>query len=446
MAAVLCDYPMALEPAISFTMLDDSWFSAELELAVDRDSGRWSWAHSAKDTDDSLSESGETSSSSVQERADRIPTPPPLPQVRHTGGYFVPFPPPPPSLLPSARGRSCSDGAFIPVPPTPPPLPRRARVSSKRPKLSPLRHQPRSVQTAICEICFDRVTEEQLSEPRCCLAKFCTSCVESVVTINISEGRTHIPCPATSCNKPMNRDYILRHLPTYDLKNKYERFRLNDEGGFGKKACPNCCLITERNDIKPFKSKSKKKSRVTPDEYMITCDSCQFEWCFNCQSPWHSGISCENYRQGDNLFKKWTKVRNRKHIPNCQRCPKCNVLIERTEGCNSMTCNQCYSNFCYQCGEKFRTIVVLGDHYSKSSIIGCPYNCYPDRPVRRRLYRGGYLSSKVLAATGYPFLLVGGLAVGAVVLVVGGLVVLPVWGGYKLYKIQRHRRRQRRQR
>ena len=283
-----------------------------------------------------------------------------------------------------------------------------------------------------------------MSAPKCCRAKVCTSCAKSMVAVNVSEGRTHILCPASGCSKPLDRDYILCHLLTYDMKNKYERFRLNDERGFGKKACPNCCLITERTDIQPFKSKSRKKSKTTPDEYMIACESCAFEWCFNCQSPWHKGTSCENYKEGDGLFKKWRKTRNERHVPNCQRCPKCKVFIEMIEGCNTMVCNQCSTKFCYQCGGRFRYIIGLGDHHSKISILGCPYNCYPDQPHHRRLFRGGFLISRVMTVSAYPFLFVGGLAIGMVVLVAGGLVVLPVWGVYKLYKTLHRRLRHQR--
>lgn len=33
-------------------------------------------------------------------------------------------------------------------------------------------------------------------------------------------------------------------------------------------------------------------------------------------------------------------------------CPKCKFYVERTEGCNHMTC-KCGNHFCYKCGKNF---------------------------------------------------------------------------------------------
>jgi hypothetical protein len=42
--------------------------------------------------------------------------------------------------------------------------------------------------------------------------------------------------------------------------------------------------------------------------------------------------------------------------------------------------------------------LILGDHYSELSVLGCKYRFYPDRPFKRRLIRGSILCGKVLAA------------------------------------------------
>jgi hypothetical protein len=41
-------------------------------------------------------------------------------------------------------------------------------------------------------------------------------------------------------------------------------------------------------------------------------------------------------------FAQWAKK-------NTQACPSCHIIVERTEGCNSMAC-KCGAVFCYQCG------------------------------------------------------------------------------------------------
>ncbi|KAJ7424532.1 hypothetical protein WISP_28146 [Willisornis vidua] len=64
------------------------------------------------------------------------------------------------------------------------------------------------------------------------------------------------------------------------------------------------------------------------------------------------------------------------------------IHIQRTEGCDHMTCSQCNTNFCYRCGERYRQLRFFGDHTSNLSIFGCKYRYLPERPHLRRLVRG----------------------------------------------------------
>lgn len=68
--------------------------------------------------------------------------------------------------------------------------------------------------------------------------------------------------------------------------------------------------------------------------------------------------------------------------------PFIQIHIQRTEGCDHMTCSQCNTNFCYRCGERYRQLRFFGDHTSNLSIFGCKYRYLPERPHLRRLVRG----------------------------------------------------------
>ena len=73
---------------------------------------------------------------------------------------------------------------------------------------------------------------------------------------------------------------------------------------------------------------------------------------------------------------------------------------------------------------------VLGDHYSTLGFAGCKYNYKPDNSVKRISVRGGYLFTKLATVMGNPGLMVAGVGV----LIVAGVVVVPIYGGYKLYR------------
>lgn len=286
----------------------------------------------------------------------------------------------------------------------------------------------------LCIICTSDVwPPSQSANPNCCGANVCKDCMRQMITININEGRPHIHCPNTSCSHVLVREQVVKYIADdTTLLNKYERFRLNFEENETRKTCPNCCLITERDLWHVHKP--------TSEDIQVTCEKCQFKWCFHCHAPWHEGVDCSTYKKGDKQFKKWTKKRSNTFVPNCQQCPKCHVFIQRSTGCDMMTCNQCDEVFCYKCGKHFRSFLGLGDHFSYLSVLGCSYNYKPDQPVRRKVLRGGHLGTKLAALMGYPVLFVGGCAL----VLLGGAVVLPIYGCYKLHKYIKARRKRNR--
>lgn len=76
------------------------------------------------------------------------------------------------------------------------------------------------------------------------------------------------------------------------------------------------------------------------------------------------------------------------------------IHIQRTEGCDHMTCSQCNTNFCYRCGERYRQLRFFGDHTSNLSIFGCKYRYLPERPHLRRLVRGSVCGEWINAPCG----------------------------------------------
>uniref|UniRef100_A0A673M242 RBR-type E3 ubiquitin transferase n=1 Tax=Sinocyclocheilus rhinocerous TaxID=307959 RepID=A0A673M242_9TELE len=141
--------------------------------------------------------------------------------------------------------------------------------------------------------------------------------------------------------------------------------------------------------VNDYKMKTSTKSE---HKYKIQCTKCQFVWCFKCHAPWHEGLKCRDYRKGDKLLRHWASVIEYGQR-NAQKCPRCKIHIQRTEGCDHMTCTQCKTNFCYRCGEKYRHLRFFGDHTSNLSVFGCKYRYLPEKPHLRRLVRGSVCKS-----------------------------------------------------
>eukprot|EP00731_Ephydatia_muelleri_P022786 Em0015g369a len=261
----------------------------------------------------------------------------------------------------------------------------------------------------------------------CCSKRVCVDCMTAMACLAVTEGKVHITCPNTKCDKALTDREIVRFIGNdADLKNRYDRFRLDYVQDGNKKTCPRCCLITEH--------RLPRKFRLKESDVKLKCTSCDLEWCFKCHAPWHEGMTCKAFKTGEQQFHEWTEGRVRL-VPNCQKCPICTVFIERSTGCNHMTCKRCGTEFCYLCGEMFVPIVGQNFHRMKYSIFGCVYE-YNGNDFARMGIRGSYAAAVIASLTGYPLLFAGGVAL----LLVGAIIILPVYGAYKLIRVKRRMR------
>ncbi|XP_009459116.1 PREDICTED: probable E3 ubiquitin-protein ligase RNF217 [Nipponia nippon] len=275
-----------------------------------------------------------------------------------------------------------------------------------------------------CRVCLEEKPIKPLS---CCKKAVCEECLKRYLSSQVQLGQADIKCPITECSEHLDETTVLYNLPHDDII-KYKYFLELSRIDSSTKPCPQCKHFTtfQRRGHIPTPAKLENK-------YKIQCPSCQFVWCFKCHSPWHEGVNCKEYKKGDKLLRHWANEIEHGQR-NAQKCPKCKIHIQRTEGCDHMTCSQCNTNFCYRCGERYRQLRFFGDHTSNLSIFGCKYRYLPERPHLRRLVRGSVCAGKLLIT---PLILVLGLALGAVAVVIG-LFVFPI---YCLCKKQRKRSR-----
>ncbi|KAH9174701.1 hypothetical protein EDB89DRAFT_462865 [Lactarius sanguifluus] len=85
-----------------------------------------------------------------------------------------------------------------------------------------------------------------------------------------------------------------------------------------------------------------------PRNAVISCPSCLVRICPSCHVEYHEGVTCADREDGgDRLFQEWMKANNVK------KCPGCAAPIERTEGCNHMTCTRCRTHICWVCLQTF---------------------------------------------------------------------------------------------
>lgn len=216
-----------------------------------------------------------------------------------------------------------------------------------------------------CPICIEQITDIKSLVKLECEHVFCLTCFSEYIKEEINNLRVPIKCPDYNCKELIEEEFLKQYLFP-DLLNKYNKFikkkRIIEIPGSVE--CPyvdcdsyaiNPELINQTNDNNienrksdgsnsSKKSKGKKKKQIK--EYSILeCIDNKHQFCSNCRHPPHPGKKCVNEEKFQlGLLLNWEKSKNVK------KCPKCGFHIEKTEGCNHMSCTRCQHQFCWLCG------------------------------------------------------------------------------------------------
>ncbi|PAA70295.1 hypothetical protein BOX15_Mlig021995g1, partial [Macrostomum lignano] len=275
----------------------------------------------------------------------------------------------------------------------------------------------------VCDICLACVST--FARP-CCAKIYCARCLTAYALETMRQAQTTVGCPNLLCDKIMPQAEVMCRLPS-DERWRYQRFLDNSRAnGPLRKTCPGCACPTELS------------AKAWRRPLQVECSSCGLVWCFPCHAPMHRGVTCRQFRASDQELMAWSKRCDAAQGAqrNARQCPGCGAYIQKSQGCDSMTCSQCGTRFCYLCGQRYARCPLLGSHKSRMSVMGCRYNLLPDRPHLRRFVRGCVLAVQLIAA---PALLVLGLGTALV-----GSGVLAAYAAFTALRRRRLRRALRR--
>jgi len=79
---------------------------------------------------------------------------------------------------------------------------------------------------------------------------------------------------------------------------------------------------------------------------------CKKEYCLKCRVLFHKDMSCKEYQVSANPDKNEEAFTEFVKGSKLKQCPWCSFWVERTMGCDHMTC-KCGQHFCYKCGGKY---------------------------------------------------------------------------------------------
>jgi len=188
---------------------------------------------------------------------------------------------------------------------------------------------------AVCPICYDEVNVPDVLS---CGHSYCEACLRHYLISAADSKKFPLVCMGNeaTCDSPIAIPIIQRYLTPQRFNRLvdvvFHTYLDQNSRTFKYCTTPDCTQIYECNTGKTTHQ----------------CPSCFSKICAGCDEESHQGMGCEEARihrnpaEQERLNDEWA-ARN-----NIKRCPSCRVMIEKTVGCNHITC-RCGAHVCWRC-------------------------------------------------------------------------------------------------
>lgn len=165
---------------------------------------------------------------------------------------------------------------------------------------------------------------------------WCRLCLEDYISHSKDNGKFPVACIGVRCNQPISVWVAQNLVPpaTFSavIRATFLSYARSRPQEFHQ--CPgrNCAEIY----------------RTRPEYSIIRCPTCKIHICSKCNTKHHHQHRCSiRTSEDDRMFKDWAKSHGVKN------CPTCQSPIEKSEGCNHVTCIRCKSHICWTCLKVF---------------------------------------------------------------------------------------------
>ena len=186
-----------------------------------------------------------------------------------------------------------------------------------------------------CLICYEELTKEELENNFVeCFHGFCDDCYYNYLKVKINNNEVEkIKCPNKNCNHIIYNNFIEKKLINdIPLLEKYKKLLKRKQ-----------LMLNPNIQMCPYPD---CESYAEKEINKYVCCKNGHKFCFNCLKDWHKNEKCEI--ENDKSFEKW------RDSYKVKRCPKCKFFIEKTEGCNHMTCFNCKYEWCWLCLQEYK--------------------------------------------------------------------------------------------
>jgi ariadne-1 len=192
--------------------------------------------------------------------------------------------------------------------------------------------QPDDAPCTICGDANDPSSVHMLS----CGHQFCNTCYESYLQIHVRDGQACVTlcCPEPKCTQRIPLSTYEKFL-TGPLKEKHTEYLTRN---FIERS------VTMRWCTSPT---GCQKVAIGSGITTVRC-LCNYPFCFRCGEEAHDPSSCDQLAVWNLKCKDESETANW-ILANTKKCSKCQIRIEKNQGCNHMTCKVCKHEFCWIC-------------------------------------------------------------------------------------------------
>ncbi|KAI0372099.1 hypothetical protein BV20DRAFT_964825 [Pilatotrama ljubarskyi] len=205
-----------------------------------------------------------------------------------------------------------------------------------------------SASDVVCPVCLGDVSHPVTLA---CGHTWCKACMVGYLNASVDNKTFPLTCLADEarCSQPIALSTAQRLLSTGEFDaivnaafTAYVQQRPNE---YHYCPTPDCAQVY------------RKMARVPKGAPALQCPSCLVRICPHCDMEYHETVSCQDRNPEDEmLFEHWKMGHDVKD------CPSCRVPIERTAGCNHMTCASCKIHICWACLATFSKSGEVYEH------------------------------------------------------------------------------------
>ncbi|XP_061366920.1 E3 ubiquitin-protein ligase RSL1-like [Gastrolobium bilobum] len=203
-----------------------------------------------------------------------------------------------------------------------------------------------------CSICCEDKPVPMMMTLKCSHT-FCSHCLRAYADGKVQSCQVPIRCPQPGCKCYISAAECRSFLPFTSFKALEKALAEANILHSDRVYCPfpNCSVLLDRRPCLSDTASSSSQS----ENSCVECPVCQRFICVECEVPWHSSMSCEEYQNLPEDERDASDITLHRLAQNkrWKRCQQCRTMIELTQGCYHMTC-RCGHEFCYSCGAEYR--------------------------------------------------------------------------------------------